>query len=93
MGNNSLSLKLVLVLLLASMNLLRSLLPDNWLLGFWALVVDVLVLLVIVGEILVRWWLNRPRASVDEVVLDFLALPRLLCYSDLALGYCGISVS
>jgi flagellar basal body-associated protein FliL len=56
------------------MNWLRHLLPDNWLLGFWALLIDLLILLVIVGEILVRWQLNRSHDSADNSILDFLAL-------------------
>lgn len=76
MRNKTLSLRLAFVLLLISMNTLRQMFSDSWALGFWALVVDLLILLVIVGEILIRWWLKRRHTLADETVLDFLALDK-----------------
>lgn len=72
--NKSLPLRLIFVLLLISMHTLRCIFPDSWALGFWALVVDALILLAIIGEIIVRWRIGRRRSLIDELVLDFLTL-------------------
>jgi len=48
--------------------------PDNWALGFWALVIDLLILIVIVGEIVFRWHLKRRQARTDKAIMSFLSL-------------------
>lgn len=72
MKNKGLPFKLALVVILLFMHTLRKLFPDSWALGFWALLVDLLILVAIILEIVIRWKVNRSHESTDWKVIELL---------------------